>query len=266
MSQYKPTLFWSILGFTLAACGPDGASHVSVDAEIQTEHTNGDEFTGSLHAQIMWNGNETNLSGMLWSAQCKNGISANAWVPMLPVSTDLPKTDPDTPTYAADWFVVLPPGECSVTVVATTDDQNVSPDCAAVTLTVVVIAHVTTELVVDMPCVTHPTGGIDIVGVFNTPPVLLSAHMSPDVATPCSPAVITVVAEDPDNDPLSYMWVALQAEPPLTLTTTGASATVTTPGPGPVWLRLLVQDSNGGTAGVDIQVPVNGTTAAPCPE
>lgn len=247
----------------LPGCGTDPPELPTGDTPSPTDPSTATDFTASLHATILWSGGQTEIGGMLWSAQCEGGTTASAWVPLLPTSTDLPTPQLQPPTLAADWFVVLPPGECTVTVEATDQNEAVSADCASVTLTVVVTKGVTTELVVAIPCGIQNTGGIDVVGVINTAPVLSSVDMVPEIAKPCEPAMITANAQDPDGDPLSYLWVPLQTTPAVFLTTTGAHITFVTPGPFP--LRLVVQDGNGGETGIDIYVPVSGPPMAQCP-
>ena len=110
----------------------------------------------------------------------------------------------------ADWFVVLNPGQYNVRAVPLAAEGQPSRVCAAVDEDTTVFPEVTTELLLVSNCRGGANGGLDTSVVFNARPYIEELNFR-DSKFVCSdePAVISVVAGDPDGDELTYEWAVI---------------------------------------------------------
>ena len=110
----------------------------------------------------------------------------------------------------ADAFFVLPPGEYLVRATPMAGEIP-SQICHPSDWTpAAVYAGLTTEIFLVSQCDAEDNGGLDIVIFLNHPPVIISLDYDPSkFIMPCDDLLITVGAEDPDGDSLTYSWELL---------------------------------------------------------
>lgn len=88
----------------------------------------------------------------------------------------------------------------------------------------------------------------------NTPPTVL-ASCEPCEVAPGGESRLTATANDPDGDPLTYVWSAHEGS--FRGATDGSTARWTAPGEsGPVTVRVRVSDGRGGSASATVVVVV----------
>jgi len=100
----------------------------------------------------------------------------------------------------------------------------------------------------------------------NQSPVISKVTANPPEIVTGKSTIITAIAADPDDDPLTYSWSASQG----TITGTGSQVAFTAPGQsGSVNISLTVKDNRGGQAAgnvtVNVLAPTKTVTLTPVP-
>ncbi len=114
----------------------------------------------------------------------------------------------------ADWLLAVEPGDYAIVVEplrSAGDERRQSSEfCAAARGTASVFAGATTEIVLVSQCSVN-AGAIDLIGVLNTHPVLLSLQVDPNKHL-CLGEAGTVTAEvvDPDGDEVTLDWAVAE--------------------------------------------------------
>ncbi len=162
-----------------------------------------------------------------------------------------------------DALFVLAPGDyriCATPMAA----EGVSARCAPVDSVATVVAEETTEVVLASMCEGDPNGGLDVVVALNEPPSVNDLTIEPSkFITTCETATISVVADDPEGDALTYTWevsAAPEGSAP-TLVGDGDAASFAGNTAGDYEVTLTVTDVYG--AAVTLSFPFH-VTGSPC--
>lgn len=106
----------------------------------------------------------------------------------------------------ADYFVTVNPGCYDVTTTPLTTDLTCYP---ATQKKVVVSEGKTTEVFLINQCDGSDPGALDTVAAVNHPPVLLDvSYPGSKFVETCEVEKICATAQDPENDPLEFVWTA----------------------------------------------------------
>jgi len=107
----------------------------------------------------------------------------------------------------ADWYVVLEPGPYRVRATPLSAEGAVSRVCAGAEEETMVFPGVTTELLLVSECRGGENGGLDTSLTFNARPYIEELSFR-DSKFACSShaAVMSLQAQDPDGDALTYEW------------------------------------------------------------
>jgi hypothetical protein len=113
-----------------------------------------------------------------------------------------------------DAFFVLNPGQFSVCATPLDAMGNPSTECQQTSTDVTVFTGATTEVLLVMKCMGTPTGGLDTVGILNTPPTLTDLFITPSkfihtFGCENDTATLTAEATDPDGDAVTFTWELL---------------------------------------------------------
>jgi DNA-binding beta-propeller fold protein YncE len=107
----------------------------------------------------------------------------------------------------ADAFFVLAPGTYSINVIPMKSEQEQSEDCLPAGEIVEVLENETTEVVLVSLCDMEDNGALDIIVITNHDPVITGLVFDPSkFILTCEYLEVTVEANDPDGDPLTYDW------------------------------------------------------------
>jgi hypothetical protein len=173
----------------------------------------------------------------------------------------------------ADAFIVVPAGTFNVCATPLTKSGQPSAQCGLAQAQVRVFQDGVTEVLLVSQCITNANGAIDAVDILNDAPVITDLTISPTKfihQIPCASnqvATLTVDANDPNGDSVSFLWQLLG---------TGQFAT----GPminfqsfniGDFQLRVTASDPFGRSSSLTVPMHVSacpadaGTDAAPDP-
>lgn len=112
----------------------------------------------------------------------------------------------------SDALFVLPPGPylaCGTPLRSSGKPSNI---CGPASANVDVVTQVTNEIVLVSQCDAGTNGGLDVVLALNDPPSIDDLDVAPSKFIEiCEAATVTLVATDPDGDPLSYAWQVIDA-------------------------------------------------------
>jgi hypothetical protein len=100
---------------------------------------------------------------------------------------------------------------------------------------------------------------------FNNLPIIEDFDVQPGTSiTTCDTARFTVVATDPDGDPLRYFWRVSKAPelPDPTFTFDGASATLKASSAGDYWVSVAPADDKNSSDSLSVRIQV---AEASCP-
>jgi hypothetical protein len=167
----------------------------------------------------------------------------------------------------ADALFVLAPGVYQVVATALGPDGNVIEACQPATGNAEVVAGLTTEITLTLPCTSTPSGGLDVVVKTSEAPTITDLAIAPSKFTEtCAPVTMTVTATDPKGEPLTYTWT-LVSSPPQTVTAKvtaptedlvpdGASAQFFTDLAGDYTLKVDVANTDGREASLTFPLHV----------
>ena len=226
----------------LAACGPGGTPDATGNLQLVGQ---------AVTAQ--------DIAGILYEVSCEDGTSSTEYVPMeeegLPEHIDLSLAGQPF----ADLFMVLPPGDCTVTATAMLGPGEPAPGCGAVSQDVTIVADETTEIVLVIQCEADPVGALDVITVVTDAPSIVDVVYDPSkFIVQCEEVNITVTAGG-GLPPLTYGFVVITAP-------TGANYTSSSSGnvftfyaetPGMYEVTVTVTDANGSTATMTFPIHVS---------
>lgn len=170
----------------------------------------------------------------------------------------------------ADGLMTLPPGEYKVCVQPLKADGSPSDECAVAEGTGTVFEELTTEIVLVSQCDGISNGALDVVVSFNDPPLITEIKIEASkFITTCETATISIAAEDPNKDELSYSWEQVSGPMTGSLMGTGPGATFTPNDAGDYEFKVTVTDSTGANTSLIFPIHVSaadGACQTPCPE
>lgn len=161
----------------------------------------------------------------------------------------------------SDGLFILPPGSyrvCAKPMAGAT----ASLECAPTDSLVTVMPGATNEVVLLSQCHGDPSGALDAVVGLNDPPKIDDLVINPSkFITPCETAKVTMVAQDPNGDTLSYKGKILHAPAPSsgTFTISGNVGTFVPGQSGDYELEMTVSDGLGGHASLKFPIHVANT-------
>jgi hypothetical protein len=161
----------------------------------------------------------------------------------------------------ADAFFVLAPGSFRVCATPLSAVMGLVPSatCAPAESVAMVMAEVTTEIVLTSQCKGTPTGGLDVLAELNRPPMITDLVLAPSKLVLVGNRVdIEVTAADPDRDFLSFEFTQVSGPAPASLMSVGSHATFRATVAGDYEIRVVVTDGRGGSAALTFPIHVAG--------
>ena len=159
----------------------------------------------------------------------------------------------------ADALFVLAPGDYRVCATPLAGEQP-SAQCGVATADVTVTASQTTEVLLISQCSGQSSGGLDVIVALNQPPHIDAVNLNPGkFISICESLAISVTAEDPNQDPLTYAF-ALETDAG-SLRAEGSQATFSGPA-GDYEINVVVSDSHGQATSLSFPVHVSPATCA----
>jgi PKD domain len=226
----------------------------------------GSEQTGSLQAAITVGGLRHDVTSVHYKIVSAGGACSDPAIAETTSALEeesLPNSvlPPGANTHAgADGLFALPPGNYLICATPMAE-SGPSLECAPTQGTALVVPESTTEMVLVSQCAGDVNGGVDVGVALNDPPLISDIDVAPSkFITECESATITVTAEDPDGDAISYGWELIAGAG--TLATVDNVAQFTPDGAGDATLKVTVTDAIGGSAALTFPIHVS---AADCP-
>lgn len=217
--------------------------------------------TGSLQAAITVGGSRHDVTSVYYkiisaSSACSDPAIAETTSSLEEEALPGSVLPPGAGTHAgADGLFVLPPGEYRVCATPMSDNGP-SLECAPTEGTALVIPEATTEIVLVSQCAADANGGVDVGVALNDPPQINDIDVAPSkFITECETATITMTAEDPDGDAISYTWELIAGAG--TLSGADNTATFTPTGAGDATVKVTVTDALGGSAALTFPIHVS---------
>ena len=162
---------------------------------------------------------------------------------------------PETRHPFSDALFVLAPGTYHACATPLADDAP-SSECAPASALADVSAGKTHELSLILPCVGPGAGGLDVMATLNSPPALQGIVISPSkFISVCEAAAISVDAEDPDGDALSYAFELSAGPDGGKLSSQDETAQFFGPA-GDYSLRVIVSDPHGASSQLEFPVHI----------
>ncbi|MCH2109678.1 MAG: cadherin-like domain-containing protein [Polyangiaceae bacterium] len=169
-----------------------------------------------------------------------------------------------------DGLMTLPPGEYKVCVQPLQANGSPSEVCAAAESTATVFPEVTTEITMISQCSGNPNGALDVITVFNDPPLITNIDIAESkFILACEVATFTVAAEDPNGDALTYVWQQTAGPATGSLVGDGTSATYAPSEAGVYEFQVTVTDVHGASTSLTFPLYVSesdDSCALPCPD
>ena len=226
----------------LVACGPNGTLDQTGNLQVVSQ---------AVTAQ--------DVAGILYEIVCDDGTTSTEYVPMedegLPEHIDLALAGQPF----ADLFMVLPPGDCTVTATAMLGPGEPAPGCASVTQDVTIVADETTEVVLVIECEADPVGALDVIVVVTDAPSIVDiSYDDSKFILQCEEVNITVSGGG-GLPPLTYAFAVITAPIGANYTSSSAGGVFTfyAETPGMYEVTVTVTDANGSTAEMTFPIHVS---------
>lgn len=246
----------------LVACGSD--------APLEREGLQVGEVTGALSVSAEGPGSlhdVTSIHYKVVSADSDCGAEAlvetEVGLEVEPLSDSVNPVEGAGAHEFADALFVLAPGEYRICATPMSEGGP-SERCAAVDGVATVLTEDTTEIVLVSQCEGAPNGGLDVITALNEPPSVNDLTITPSkFITTCETASISVVADDPEGDALTYSWQVTDspADSAPVLVGDGDAASFAASTAGDYEVTITVTDVYG--AEVSLSFPFH-VTGAPC--
>ncbi len=226
----------------LVACGPSGTPDETGNLQVVSQAVTA-----------------ADVAGILYEIVCEDGTTATEYVPMedegLPEHIDL--TLAGQPF--ADLFMVLAPGECTVTATAMLGPGEVAPGCGSVSQDVTIVADETTEILLVIECEADPVGALDVIVVVTDAPSIVDVvYDDSKFIVQCEEVNITVTAGG-GLPPLTYDFVVITEPIGANYTSSSAGGVFTfyAETPGMYEVTVTVTDANGSTTEMTFPIHVS---------
>ncbi|WP_437600272.1 PKD domain-containing protein [Sorangium sp. So ce590] len=231
--------------------------------------------TGAIHAALAVRGARHDVTAIHYKvvgagSTCGDAPLAEATSALEPEALPGSVLPASSGTHAGDSVVfLLPPGNYRVCATPMSDAAP-SSECAPTEGTAYVAAEATTEVLLVSQCGGGANGGLDTVVALNDPPRINDLDIAPSkFISRCETATITVGAEDPDGDPISFAW-SITASPSGSspaLQATGAASSFSTDMPGDYQVQVTVSDVYAASSSLTFPVHVSAEDCScTCPE
>jgi hypothetical protein len=243
------------------------------------ERSETNERTGTLNLSISGDGNNHDVASVSFTVvpqgqPCSGPAVQEKDVPLQALQGEtLPPFSPDGGSVLpeggggnhpfSDAFFVLNPGQFTVCASPFDAMGNPSAECQQATSDATVFAGATTEVLLVMQCTGTQNGGLDAVGILNTPPAITGLIIGPSKfihTFPCENdvAIARAEASDPDGDALTFTWELLDTGNSITGETITIHAGTAVED---LQVLLIVADVFG--ASTSLQFPIH---VSACPE
>lgn len=172
----------------------------------------------------------------------------------------------------ADGLLTLPPGDYKVCVQPLKADGTPSDECALAEGTGTVFPELTTEIVLISQCDGVANGALDVVVALNDPPLITNITIDESkFITTCETATITIEAEDPNNDALTYAWEVVSGPSGGILNGGESTATFTSQVAGDYEIKVTVFDVTGARTSLTFPIHISEADGEcpndlPCPD
>ncbi len=162
----------------------------------------------------------------------------------------------------ADALFVLAPGQYRICATPLAAETRPSNRCAQAQMTVRVSEGQTSEVVLVSQCDGTGSGGLDVVVALNDPPQITAVTLDPSkFVTICESLAISVDAEDPNGDAITYGWTLLAGPDGAGLNANGAAATFSGPA-GDYLVDVSAADTRGNSSSLTFPIHVSDATCA----
>ncbi|HMI90160.1 MAG TPA: hypothetical protein VK509_02300, partial [Polyangiales bacterium] len=160
----------------------------------------------------------------------------------------------------ADALFVLSPGAYRVCATPLAATGSASSDCARTELVLDVIAEQSNEALLLSQCTATGNGGLDVVVALNDPPRIDAVTLDPSkFITVCEALTISVDAEDPNGDEITYGFAVVSGPEGAHLAADGARATFFGSA-GDYAIAITVTDQHGNPSSLTIPAHVSAAT------
>jgi mono/diheme cytochrome c family protein len=161
--------------------------------------------------------------------------------------------------FASGLFTVAP-GSYRACATPLRADSAASEECAPTSDLTTVVAEQAAELTLVSQCQGTPAGGLEVTVGLNDPPQITGLTVTESTfITICESANISVTAEDPNDDALSYAWSVVSGPDGGRLRASEATATFSG-APGDYVLRVTASDAHAAEASLLFTVHVADAT------
>jgi hypothetical protein len=166
--------------------------------------------------------------------------------------------------FASGLFTVAP-GDYRACATPLRSDSS-SDECAQASDVTTVEAEHATQLTLVSQCEGAPAGGVEVAVELNDPPQITEVTVTESTfITDCESAHISVTAEDPNEDALTYAWSVVSGPASASLHPSDAAATFSG-GPGEFVLRVVATDTHGAEASFSFAIHVTEATCVVPPD
>jgi hypothetical protein len=223
------------------------------------------EDTGKLSAALSGAGIASDITGLHYyvlpaSEPCGGAAIEDKVVPLadqnLPARLGPPGTG-DLHKFG-DGLFTLPEGRYHVCVTPLGTDGNPSARCHEASGFATVVAQATTEIVLVSMCDGSPDGALDTAVALNEPPMITNIGIDPGkFLYMCQQATVSITANDPEGDVLTYDWSVISGPTGAQLTPNGATATFSANAVGDYEVKVVVTDVFGATVSLTFPMHVS---------
>jgi hypothetical protein len=161
----------------------------------------------------------------------------------------------------ADALFVLAPGNYHVGATPLAGEQA-SIQCGIAQADVTVDPNRTTEVLLIAQCTAPSAGGLDVIVALNQPPRIKAIKLDPSkFISVCEVLSIDALAEDPNQDPISYSFALTGGSDLSHLRADGSHATFNGPA-GDYEITVSVRDPHGNSSSLSFPIHISEATCA----